>query len=61
MNYNSCSVSFPRTIKSKYKAVSFEVSELYNSSLLGNRCPLFEELDKISNEMANGNRVKLDL
>lgn len=61
MKYNSCTVSFPKTIQSKNKAISPVINGLYNSSLLGNSCPLFEELDRISNEMANGNRVKVDL
>lgn len=61
MKYNSCTVSFPKTIQSENKSMSSVANGLYNSSLLGNSCPLFEELDQISNEMANGNRVKIDL
>jgi len=61
MKYNSCTVSFPKTIESKNKTVIFEVNEIYNSSLLGNSCPLFKELDQISDEMAKGLRVKLEL
>ena len=61
MEYNSCTVSFPKTIKAEHKAISSTITGIYNSSLLGNICPLFEELDKISAEMAQGNRVKIDL
>ncbi len=61
MEYNSCTVSFPKTIQAEHKAVYSTISGIYNSSLLGNSCPLFEELDQISAEMAQGNRVKIDL
>ena len=61
MEYNSCCVRFPKTIQSKYQSASLCINELYNSSSLGNSCPLFDELDRISNEMDNGNRVKLNL
>lgn len=60
MEYNTCAVRFPRKIKSEYKAVSVDVNGIYNSSLLGNQCPLFDELDVLSNEMDRGFRVKLD-
>lgn len=61
MEYNSCTVSFPKSIQSEHKAMSSVITGIYNSSLLGNTCPLFEELDQISDEMRHGNRVKIDL
>ena len=61
MEYNSCTVSFPKTIQAEHKAISADITGIYNSSFLGNICPLFEELDQISEEMAQGNRVKIDL
>ena len=61
MEYNSCAVSFPKTIQAEHKAIYADIAGIYNSSLLGNICPLFEELDQISEEMAQGNRVKIDL
>lgn len=60
MEYNTCAVRFPKKIKSEHKTITVEVNGIYNSSLLGNHCPLFDELDVLSDEMDKGFRVKLD-
>lgn len=58
MEYNSCSLRFPKPIRPQNKAASLKISDKYNTSLLGNKCPLFDELRQLSNDMENGNRVK---
>lgn len=58
MEYNSCSLRFPKIIRPQDKVASLKISDKYNTSLLGNECPLFGELRQLSNDMENENKIK---
>lgn len=48
MSYNSCSVRFPKSIKSQHNAITLKGSSGYNTSFLGSEYSLFDRLDQHS-------------
>ena len=58
MNYNTSTTTLS---KNKPKNIPFSHNGIYNCSFLGNKCHLFDELDKLSKEIDDGSFVELDL